>query len=1176
VTPAGVVSTVAGSAGNSGTSDGVGSAARFNSPRRLTVDESGTLYVADTGNHTIRVVTADGVVSTLAGSAGVSGSADGAGTVARFNAPRGIAVDHSGRVWVADSETGIIRMVTRGGVVTTIAGDPSRRPPIGYTGLVMNGPAGIGVTRSGQVTVADTRLHVIRQPASTSYLTVVAGKEGESGTADSPIGAANTAARFNSPHGIALGARRDLDAAGIGVVYVADTANHTIRQFLSRPPANNVNTLAGTPGVPGSADGTGASAQFNLPRGVAVDAAGLVYVADTGNHIVRTITSDGVVNAFAGTAGVSGSTDGTGAAARFSSPSGVAVDSVGNVYVADTGNHTIRRITPTGVTTTFSGSAGVSGSANGVGSAARFLSPSGVAVDDAGIVYVADTGNHTIRAIATDGTVSTIGGLAGAHGAVEGDGSTARFDSPAAIASDPSGILYIADTRNSMVRLGLPSTAAAPTVVTPPASQSIRQGQTAQFTVVGAGLPAPRYQWQFAFGTTNSWSNLDDVLVSCGRRVSGSATSTLTIATDVGTCIQTIRLRCVLNNLVGSTVTSEVQLTVNGLLANPTSFTLAAAAASDGTIITTSSPQRVTVTYDGSAEQPVWSATPTADSPWLNITNGTGIGSGSFTASLKTGRFTFPPAANGAVRTFIRLTAPNLGLTTLVPFNVYIIPANNNRAPFGVFDTPSDGARGLSGSIAVTGWALDDLGVDRVELWRDVVPGETTPPYVGPGPGNGKIFIANAFFLEGARPDVERRHSDLPNANRGGWGYLLLTQGLWQQGNGSYTLYAFAYDSDGHSPTIGTKTISVSNASATKPFGALDTPAYGARVSGSFWNYGWALTPNPNTADARSCIITNSNLQVAIDSGPLVPVRYGDLRTDIAGDFPGFSNGNGAGGAYYIDTSTLPNGTHQIGWYVTDSCGRADGIGSRFFTVANGAGSAAVTPDSARRSSADDVTWEPIEVRRNGGVSEWTSANPTGTHVVPIGQSERVEVQLPGSGGGRYTGYQVVNGKQRRLPIGSSLDATAGMFYWQPAAGFLGAHDLEFVQSGERSVVRLRAVVGTAVQAVIDVPQPGPVAPSFVVAGWAIDEAAHVGSGIDTVHVWAYPTDGDAPIFLGAAAYGDVRPDIGALFGEQFARASYNLTVDRLAPGPYDVVVYPHSVLTGDFHGAHVVRVVVR
>lgn len=430
----------------------------------------------------------------------------------------------------------------------------------------------------------------------------------------------------------------------------------------------------------------------------------------------------------------------------------------------------------------------------------------------------------------------------------------------------------------------------------------------------------------------------------------------------------------------------------------------------------------------------------------------------------------------------------------------------------------------------------------------------------------------------GARPDVESGYATAPYAYRAGWGYLMLTWGLWNQGNGTFTLYAFAYDREGRSSSLGSKVITSNNATATRPFGGIDTPGYGATISGGAWNYGWALTPNVTP----SCTITASGVQVAIDSGPLLPVNYGDSRPDIAAAFPGFTNGSGGGGSYFIDTTTLANGTHQIGWFVTDNCGRADGIGSRFFNVLNANTSTAAAAAPRARSVAQPrmetlgfdrlAAEEPVEVRR-GLESALVFPGGMGDRIASIAQGERVEVRLPALDGSRYAGYQVVNGERRPLPLGSSLDAAGGIFYWQPAAGFLGVHDLHFV-AASGGVVRVRAVVGTGVQAAIDVPADGTTVNSpFVVAGWAVDLAAATGSGVDTVHVWAYPASGAAPIFLGVAHYGDTRPDIGWLFGDQFSPASYSLPVLQLAPGDYNLVVYPHSAVLGDFQGARVVRV---
>src|SRR5439155_193118 len=221
------------------------------------------------------------------------------------------------------------------------------------------------------------------------------------------------------------------------------------------------------------------------PSGMAVDSAGNVYVADTSNGTIRKATPRGVVTTLAGLAGSIGSADGLGSAARFYSPYGVAVDSAGNVYVADTFNDTIRKVTPGGAVTTLAGLAGSGGSADGSGSAARFYYPYGVAVDGAGNVYVADTGNYTIRKVTPGGVVTTLAGLAGSQDGADGTGSAARFSYPSAVAVDTAGNIYVADTDNSTIRKGFPtSSVPAPVLHTP----SVSGGQFG-FDITGlAGL----------------------------------------------------------------------------------------------------------------------------------------------------------------------------------------------------------------------------------------------------------------------------------------------------------------------------------------------------------------------------------------------------------------------------------------------------------------------------------------------------------------------------------------------------------------------------------------------------------------------------------------------------------------------------------------------------------------
>jgi len=321
-----------------------------------------------------------GLVTTLAGGASY-GSANGTGTAASFLEPTGVAVDGNGNVYVADYGNNLIRKITSAGVVTTLAGSGSQGSANGTgTAASFRGPLGVAVDGNGNVYVADAGNNLIRKITSAGVVTTLAG----SGSAGSANGT-GTAASFASPIGVAV------DASGN--VYVGDAGTSLIRKITS---AGVVTTLAGS-GSPGSANGTGTAASFNVPYGVAVDGNGNVYVSDFSSNLIRKITAAGVVTTLAGS-GSQGSANGTGTAASFSQPSGVAVDGNGNVYVADFLNNLIRKITSTGIVTTLAGSGSV-GSANGTLTAASFNEPFGVAVDGNGNVYVTDTFNCSIRAI---------------------------------------------------------------------------------------------------------------------------------------------------------------------------------------------------------------------------------------------------------------------------------------------------------------------------------------------------------------------------------------------------------------------------------------------------------------------------------------------------------------------------------------------------------------------------------------------------------------------------------------------------------------------------------------------------------------------------------------------------------------------------------------------------------
>jgi len=268
-------------------------------------------------------------------------------------------------------------------------------------------------------------------------ITTVAGQAGAGGYADGP----GAQAQFRLPNNLAV------DRAGN--IYVADTANNVIRKITA---AGTVSTLAGLAGAHGDADGKGGKARFWAPFGIAADRSGNVYVADSANNVIRKITADGTVSTLAGKAGQPGKADGTDSSARFRNPWGVAVDSAGNVIVADMSNDTIRKITPGGETITLAGQAGMSGSADGFANNARFNDPFAVAVDGAGNIYVSDSGNDTIRKINPEGTVITLAGFAGYAGNKDGTTDMARFWNPQGLAVDGAGNVYVADTGNNTVR----------------------------------------------------------------------------------------------------------------------------------------------------------------------------------------------------------------------------------------------------------------------------------------------------------------------------------------------------------------------------------------------------------------------------------------------------------------------------------------------------------------------------------------------------------------------------------------------------------------------------------------------------------------------------------------------------------------------------------------------------
>jgi len=404
-----------------------------------------------------------------------------------------------------------------------------------------------------------------------------------------------------------------------------------------------------------------------------------------------------------------------------------------------------------------------------------------------------------------------------------------------------------------------------------------------------------------------------------------------------------------------------------------------------------------------------WSATPNV--PWVSNITSSGIGSApaSYTVAPNT----------GAARTG---TVTIAGQTLTI--NEAAGPADTTP-PFGSFDTPGDNSNNVVGAVPVTGWALDNVGVTKVEIYRDAVSGEAKGNF-------GYIFIGTVVFVAGARPDVQALYPNLPNANRGGWGYQLLTNFLPGSGNGTFKLHAIAYDGSNNTVEIGTgKTIICTNASAAKPFGTIDTPGQGETISGNnYVNFGWALTPG----QAFMIPVNGSTITVVIDGVFLGHPTYGQFRSDIASLFPGYTNSQGGVGFFFLDTTKLTNGVHAISWNAFDNANRGEGLGSRYFTVAN-----------AGTQNVPAVEDPPLEDLRLTLPSD-----EDGVYSVDVEEMERIELNV-----GATAGHSLVNGENEALPVGSTLKR--GVFYWQLGPGFLGEHRLVLSRpDGQQVRVRVR------------------------------------------------------------------------------------------------------------------------
>ncbi len=485
VDPSGIITTVAGTGVQGYSGDGgAATAAQLNNPYSVVIDKSGNLYIADNGNNRIRKVDPTGIITTVAGN-GIAGyGGDGAlATNAQLYGPRAITLDGSSNLYIADYNNGRIRKVRPTGIIITIAGNPCYKCSNGDGGPAaaakVESPTGVAVDVAGNVYISQAPFASVRKIDTDGIITTAVGTYSSGFSGD---GGPATAAKLNYPSGLAIDAKNNL--------LIVDNQNNRIRQVNS---ANSINTIAGTSNPNFGGDGRPATlARLFKPTSVAVDGNGTIYIADTGNdrirqvdstgiitslsgsgygitvdaggniymavpdsHVIRKRTPEGLITTVAGT-GVQGYSGDGGAAtaAQLKYPSSVAVDKLGNLYIADVSNNRIRKVDPTGVITTVAGN-GVLGSGEDgtVATAFSLYRPQGIAIDTYGNLYIADTGNQRVRKVNPDGIVTTVAGNGSVGSAGDGGSATsAQLNNPVSIIIEGDSNLYIVDSANQRIR----------------------------------------------------------------------------------------------------------------------------------------------------------------------------------------------------------------------------------------------------------------------------------------------------------------------------------------------------------------------------------------------------------------------------------------------------------------------------------------------------------------------------------------------------------------------------------------------------------------------------------------------------------------------------------------------------------------------------------------------------
>jgi sugar lactone lactonase YvrE len=800
---------------------------------------------------------------------------------------------------------------------------------------------------------------------------------------------------------------------------------------------------------------------FNLIQGLALATNGDLVAADSVNFRIVRITPAGTVTVIAG--GTRGfSPDGTlASAAQLLNPFGIAVDVAGNIFFTD--GFYVRRINGSNNQLfTVSGAGEGSFLLPGVdGAQSTFDAPNSVVRASNGDIYFATSEQIFLFSYTGFSATRFAGNTLGGSTSNGVNRLTASLNAITSLQIDSAGNLYFLERLNNRIRkidaaTGIVSTVynivetfaanaigVSPngTIYVADASRIWLFNGTSLVSYAGTGVAGfsdnnNRGLAQFNFGNNP------------GQLISVSADGATLYVADVE------------NHRIRQIGTNAITIAGNGVATDTGNGAAASAASINGPL---------SIFVDGTTAYVGTRSGVIRQFPLGgNISTIAGTGTFGFNAE-----FGFP--ANIQLSSVTGITVNNRGF-------IFLADQSNNRIrvvnvdaniPIAFLDSPVNGSTNLSGQVSVTGWAVDDFGVQRVEIKRAPIPADN-PAAVGP---DGLIFIGDALFILDSRPDIAAIYSTLPQNRRAGWGYPLLSYGLIDRGNTTYTLTAIAFDFIGRAVRTNDSTVTFNNNARLKPLGTVDNPSVGGVMFGAAANIGgWVLTPNPsNSTDpaVATLIPTNgSTIRLLIDSAEQgLPATYGINRGDVAANFafPQFWNIPNVGVTFTYNSTQLCDGLHQVAFVASDNRGNEDGIGSRFFVSANNV--AACGSADPPTPSFDPVSvWTP-KARQASGTGQGMSisrgfahrSTPERLRPMPDGSFEAVtpldQRMVLDLGEPVTQGWLRIGSERVPLPAGSSLDRETGEFRWLAMGPYYGRFQFEFARVNGAGQLRVAVTV---------------------------------------------------------------------------------------------------------------------